>query len=118
MHKRSKNCRDEQGVWDIGGGGLNFGDKVINTLKKEIKEEYSAEVLNYEFLGYRDVHRFHNNKPTHWVALDFKVLVNPSQVKNNEPNKFDHIKWFTLNSLPEKIHSVLPVFLKKYKNKL
>ncbi len=40
MAKRSQNARDEQGKWDIGGGGLDFGISVEETLKKEIKEEY------------------------------------------------------------------------------
>lgn len=37
--KRSENCRDEHHTWDPGGGGLEFGDTVENTLKKEISEE-------------------------------------------------------------------------------
>ena len=52
--KRGTNCRDEHGCWDNGGGGLDLHDTVIGTLKKEIKEEYGTEALDYEFLGYRD----------------------------------------------------------------
>ena len=37
LSKRGVNCRDEQGTWDPGGGGLEFGDTVENTLKKEIE---------------------------------------------------------------------------------
>ena len=51
LNKRSKNCRDEQGRWDCGGGGLEFSDTVEDTLKKEIMEEYCTEVKQYEFLG-------------------------------------------------------------------
>ncbi len=116
--KRSKEARDEQGAWDIGGGGVEFGDTLENTLKKEIQEEYNAQVLNYEFLGYRDVHRFHEGKPTHWIALDFKVLIDPTNVRNNEPHKFDDIGWFTMDNLPKPEHSQFPEFLEKYKSKL
>ncbi len=118
MAKRSQNARDEQGKWDIGGGGLEFGSSVEETLKKEIKEEYCGDILSFEFLGFRDVHREHNGKKTHWVALDFKVLVDPSKVKNGEPHKFDEVKWFTLDKMPENLHSQLPVFFDKYKEKL
>lgn len=120
MAKRSKNCRDEQGRWDIGAGGLEYGDTAEETLRKEIKEEYCANVLGFEFIGYRDVFREHQGKQTHWIALDFKALINPDQTKIGEPHKFDEIKWFTLNSLPkdEEMHSQLPFFLKKYKDKL
>lgn len=46
MAKRSQNCRDEKGKWDIGGGGLDFGENVDETLAKEIMEEYCAEILD------------------------------------------------------------------------
>jgi len=118
LNKRGPACRDEQGTWDPGGGGLEFGDTVEKTLRKEIAEEYSTDVLSYEFLGFRDVHREHNGKKTHWVALDFKVLVDPSKVKNGEPHKFDEVGWFTLDALPTPLHSQYPKFLELYKDKL
>ena len=116
--KRSVNARDEQNRWDIGGGGVEFGETVEHTLRKEIKEEYNAEVLNFEFLGFRDVHRFHDGKPTHWIALDYKVLIDPNNVKVGEPHKFDDLRWFTLDTLPDPVHSQFPDFLKRYENLL
>ena len=118
MSKRSINCRDEHGAWDPGGGGIELHDTVENTLRKEIKEEYCTEVLNFEFLGYRDVRRINNGKPTHWIALDFKVLVDRSKVKNGEPHKFDDLQWFTLDNLPSPLHSQMPNFIKLYEKKL
>ncbi len=118
LNKRSINCRDEHGRWDCGGGGLEFGDTVENTLKKEIKEEFCTEVLGHEFLGYRDVHRENDGVNTHWVALDFKVLVNKEKVKNGEPHKFDEIGWFSINNFPTPLHSQLPKFLDLYKGRL
>lgn len=118
MNKRGQNARDEHGCWDFGGGALEFGETIEETLKKEIKEEYCADVLNYEFMGFRDVHREHQSKETHWLALDFKVLVDRNQVQNGEPHKFDEINWFTLDNLPEDLHSQLPNFLELYKEKL
>ena len=120
MLKRKDTCRDEHGRWDIGGGGLELHDTVEKTLKKEIREEYCAKVVKYEFLGFRDVHRTHKGILTHWIGLDFKVLVNPQKVKNGEPHKFDEIGWFRLENIPpkNKIHSQLPFFIKKYLHKL
>jgi 8-oxo-dGTP pyrophosphatase MutT (NUDIX family) len=125
MAKRSNKSRDEFGRWDCGGGGLEFGDTIEETLRREIKEEYDADVLGFEFLGFRDVHRLappaageHEGLKTHWVALDFKVLVDPKQVKINEPHKFDDLGWFDLNSLPSPMHSQHEYFFEKYKDKL
>lgn len=118
MAKRNSNTRDEHGRWDIGGGGVEFGDTIDQTVRKEILEEYCTDVLDYEFLGHRDVHRLHDGKPTHWITLDFKVHVDRDKVKNGEPHKFDEVAWFKFNQLPENIHSQLPNFLELYRTKL
>ena len=118
MAKRSENCRDEHNRWDIGGGALEFGETIEHRLRQEIKEEYCTDVLKYEFIGFDDVLRIQKGRKTHWVALSFKVLVDKSKVKIGEPHKFKDLKWFTLNKLPKGLHSELPKFFKKYKEKL
>ncbi len=118
LGKRSDQARDEKGNWDIGGGGIEFGDTALITLKKEISEEYGTEVLEHEFLGYRDVLREEGDKKTHWVTLDFKVLVNKEMAKNGEPHKFDAVGWFNLDNLPSPLHSQLPIFLHYYKYRI
>lgn len=118
MAKRSIKCRDEHHKWDCGGGGLEFGDDVVDTLKKEIKEEYCTDVLDHSFLGYRIINREHDGKKTHWLALDFKVVVDRDKVQNGEPHKFDDLRWFNLDNLPNNTHSQFPTFLEKYKEKL
>ena len=72
LAQRSENSRDEKGCWDIGGGAIEFGENIEETVKKEIKEEYSTNVQKLEFLGFRDVHRTHDGVSTHWIALDFQ----------------------------------------------
>ncbi len=118
FNKRSVNCRDEQGKWDIGGGGVGFGDSLEQTLRKEIKEEYCTDILDFEFLGYRDVFRENNGKKTHWLAMDFKVLVDKNKVANGEPHKFDAVEWFRLDNLPSPIHSQLMNTINKNRKKL
>jgi ADP-ribose pyrophosphatase YjhB (NUDIX family) len=115
LSKRSNKCRDEHGTWDPGGGALEFDEDVIERLEVEIQEEYCTDVLEHEFLGYRDVHRKHQGKSTHWLALDFKVLVDREKVKNGEPHKLEEINWFTADKLPKPLHSQFPFFLKKYR---
>jgi 8-oxo-dGTP pyrophosphatase MutT (NUDIX family) len=120
MQKRGKNTRDEQGKWDVGAGGLEFGDSVEDTLKKELLEEYCCQSIEHEFLGFREIHRENNGQKTHWISLDFKVLVDPGKVAIGEPHKFSDLKWFTLDKLPDKedLHSQLRFFFDKYKDRL
>ena len=118
MAKRNNNTRDEHDTWDIGGGGLEFGNSIEETLRKEIMEEYCTTIFAAEFLGFRDVHREHGGKRTHWIALDFQVFVDREKVRNGEPHKFDEVRWFTLDTLPENLHSQLPNFLNRYRKQL
>lgn len=118
LSKRGTNARDEHGRWDCGGGGIEFGDTAEQTARKEIKEEYCTDVLELEFLGYRDVFREQGGKPTHWLSLDFKALVDPAQARNGEPHKLDEVRWFPIEALPEPMHSQWPNFLKQYSSRL
>jgi 8-oxo-dGTP diphosphatase len=118
LGKRGQNARDEHGRWDTGGGGMELHGTVEETLRGEIKEEYNCPVINFEFLGYRDVHRLHEGQKTHWIALDFKVLVDVSNLKNNEPHKFDEVKLFSKDQLPQPLHSQLQNFFDLYKEKI
>ena len=118
LNLRSKNCRDEHGRWDNGGGGLEFGSTVEETLAKELKEEYCVDILEKEFLGYQDVLREQDGVKTHWLAIYFKVKVDPAQVKNGEPHKFDDIRWFKFTDLPQPMHSQLLPGIEAFKDKL
>jgi len=118
LNKRSDNCRDEHHRWDCGGGALEYGEKVDEALKREIKEEYCTNVLDKEFLGYRDIHKTVNGQKVHWIALDFKVLIDRKKVSIGETSKFEKIDWFTLDNFPKPLHSQFPIFIKKYQNKL
>ncbi len=118
MAKRSQNARDEKGKWDVGAGALEFDEDVYDTLRREVKEEYGVDIIEEEFLGFRDAHREYDGKKTHWIALDFKVFVDREKVINNEPHKFDEIGWFTADNLPKEIHSQNLFQIQKYKDKI
>ena len=119
LSKRTNKARDEHETWDSGGGGVNFGEPVLKTLAREIKEEYCTDVIEAEFLGYRDVHRkVERRRKTHWIVLDFKVRIDPKKVKNGDPKKHERLEWFTFEKLPEPMHSQWPEFVKLYKERL
>jgi hypothetical protein len=86
---------------------------------KEIKEEFMTDVISYEFLNYRDVHRqLANGQKTHWLALDFIVEIDPSQAQIGEPHKFEALGWFRLGNLPTPAHSTQEYLLRTFKDKL
>lgn len=105
MHKRSKNCRDEQGRWDCGGGAIEFGETFEDAIKREIMEEYGVKPLAVEYIITKNILRAHRGRQTHWIKNLFWVLVNQSKVKIADKEKIDEIGWFTLKNLPAPLHS-------------
>lgn len=118
MNKRSNKCRDEHGAWDFGGGSVEVGDTIEETLRKELKEEYCVENFTSKPLGYYESFREMNGKKTHWIHFHFLVEIDPKEVRNGEPEKFEELKWFTLNNLPTPLHSNILAELKEYKNQI
>lgn len=119
MAKRSKNARDEHGKWDGGGGGLKHGDTLENTVRREILEEYGADVLQLDYLGHFEAFRTNEaGQKTHWIAHCYAALVDHGRVRIMEPEIFDDSGWFDLDALPEPLHSqwvekFLPLYGKK-----
>jgi 8-oxo-dGTP diphosphatase len=90
LSKRSKLTRDEHGTWEPGGGGLKHGQTLEENVRRELKEEYGTEPVRLDFIGYRDVFRTRDDgTPTHWLAMDFAVNVDPLKIRINEPDMID-----------------------------
>lgn len=115
LHKRSDKCRDEQGVWDNGGGKLEYGLSLEENVLKELKEELGCSGVIQEQLPSYSLLRDNKGKKTHWIATPFIILVNPKEVKNNDPDKIAEIGWFKLSALPHPLHTGLKIVLSKYR---
>jgi len=115
LHKRSKNCRDEQGRWDAGGGQLEFGQTPEESVLREVEEEYGCRGKIQEVLPAYSILRNLEGKNTHWVGIPFFILVDKNEVKINEPEKIDEIGWFKLDNFPKPLHMGFTGALKRYK---
>ena len=115
FHKRSKKCRDEHGAWDAGGGRLGFGQTPEESVLREVSEEYGCKGIIQESLPLYSIVREWDGKKTHWIAIPFFIKVNPDEVKINDPDKMDELSWFTLNQLPDPLHTGMIQALAKYK---
>lgn len=119
LNKRSSQARDEHGKWSPGAGGVKHGETVEATVLRELQEEFAAEALRMDFLGYIDVFRkMHDGNSSHWIAMCFAVLVDPAKVKLNEPEMFDDADWFSLDRMPSPLHSQFKPFFEKFKDSL
>ncbi len=114
LHKRSKNTRDDHGMWDTGGGKLEFGVSPEENVLKEILEEYGCRGKIQEMMKPYSIIREWNGKKTHWLAIPFFIEVDPREAKNNEPKKIDEIGWFRLDAFPQPLHPGVVYALNHY----
>lgn len=112
LAKRSENTRDEHGRWDVCGGGLKWGETLEDNVRREMQEEFAVESKSrLTFVGIREAFRVdqHNDK-THWVCLDYCIVLGPEEAKKvviNEVDNFTESGWFDLSQLPQPLHSVI-----------
>ncbi|MEV7013629.1 NUDIX domain-containing protein [Streptosporangium sp. NPDC051022] len=105
LARRGAGARDEPGTWDCGAGALEYGESFETAVAREVREEYSAGVLETETIGVRNVIR--EEPASHWVAVVFAVRVDPAEVAIGEPHKFDELGWFAQDAPPSPLHSQL-----------
>lgn len=106
LSKRSQNCRDEQGTWEIVGGSIEFGETLEEHVRREVREEYNAQLGELKLLEPVTLNRVHNGKATHWILFVWTAKVlNIPDVRINDPRAIDEIGWFTLDTLPSPLHS-------------
>ena len=107
LHRRTAACRDEAGAWDCGGGRLEFGEDPLAAVRREILQEYQTRPRNIRPIGVRTVLREQDGHLTHWLAIVFEVLVDPSTIRVGEPDKMADLRWFEIDGLPAPLHSQL-----------
>ena len=94
---------------------VDYGEKVIIAMKREIKEEVNLNISIWGYLPHTD--HILKKEGQHWVAFNYLANVKSGKLKNMEPHKHDEIKWFALDKLPKKISQTTRESIKNYKEK-
>lgn len=118
--KRGSNARNEAGKWDFPGGGVEFGEKCENAVKREIKEEFDMDIEVVELLEV--VNHILPEERQHWVSPSYIANHISGEPKIMEPEKTEEIKWVDISeidpndlTLPSRFD--LEVYKEKYLNK-
>lgn len=102
----------ESGCWTIPGGTVEFGERIEDTLIREIKEELGVDCEIVHLLGVTN-HIVPEEK-THWVSPCFLVEIN-GVPENKEPHSHSDINWFAIEELPQNPTMTAVAALSNYK---
>jgi mutator protein MutT len=100
LAQRGPKAKNECGCWENPGGGVEFGEKLVDTVKREIREEYGAEMDILQQFPAED--HLIPAEHQHWVATTFIAKFKQGSIpKIMEPEKCSAIGWFDLDKLPD-----------------
>ncbi len=97
--KRSNNSKNGRGEWNRPGGTVEFGEKLEDAVKREVREEAGVEIKILKPLGYTD----HFAENQHWISFGFLAKVEKGIPSNMEPDKHDEVGWFDFDNLPSNL---------------
>lgn len=100
--KRTGKTRNQSGFWSKPGGGVEFGEKVEDAVKREIKEEIGVDIKIIKLLGFVD--DIMEDDHQHWITFNYLAKITGGEVENLEPEKHEEVKWFRFDNLPEKVN--------------
>ncbi len=111
--KRGKKAQNERGTWEIPGGSVEFGERLVDAVKREVKEEFDVEIEILEQMPAQD-HLIPDEKQ-HWVPTTFICrIVGKKKPRIMEPDKCEAIGWFPLDNLPQPLSIITKIDLEYY----
>ena len=111
LKRSQEKYKGTKGTWDIVGGRIDPGSKLIDNLKREIKEETQLEINSEPQLIYaQDIIP---NEEKHVVRLSYIANVDGEPVLDTSENV--EYKWLTIDEL--KKHDDLDIYVKEILDK-
>ena len=99
--------------WERPGGKVEFGEKIIDALKREVLEETNVKIIVKELMSVNEP----IDSESHWIGFHYITKHISGTARILEPKKHSDIGWFDIDRLP-KLSQVSTNILKMYKKSL
>jgi len=87
------------GTWALPGGHLEFGEKLVDAAKRELKEELDINASKLEIVAITDDPK----DDGHYIHVSFILKDYLGGFKLMEPDRCEEWKYFSFKALPEEI---------------
>ena len=113
---RRKDTGFADGFYSMPAGKLEPKESVENAIIREVEEEININIKNETLKTIQVMNR--NGSDRERIDYFFTVDRWSGEIKNNEPNKCDDLKWFDINNLPENTVSYIKEAVNNYNKKI
>ena len=112
LSQRGEKAKNERGTWEFPGGSVEFGEKLVDTVKREFMEEYGIEIEIQQLLSVDD--HILPDEAQHWVSPTYIAKLVSGTATIREPDKCSAIAWFKLGNLPEPLSLITQYNVRDY----
>jgi ADP-ribose pyrophosphatase YjhB (NUDIX family) len=106
--------QEDNGKWELPGGGLDWGESPQDGVAREIREEIGVQINPNDMEVVHVMHR----KASNDERIDFFMVASKysGEITNMEPEKCDDLQFFPLNNLPVNVIEYIKVAIENYRN--
>ena len=113
---RRKDTGFADGFYSMPAGKLEPKESVENAIIREVEEEININIKNETLKTIQVMNR--NGSDRERIDYFFTVDRWSGEIKNNEPNKCDDLKWFDINNLPKNTIPYIKEAINNYNKKI
>lgn len=115
LARRGPKAKNERGMWEFPGGSVEYGERLAEALRREMREEYGIEIAVGELLDVVD--HILPAEGQHWVSPTFICSITSGEARIREPEKCTEIGWFFPDEAPDDLTSITRLNLEHYRQR-
>jgi 8-oxo-dGTP diphosphatase len=113
LAQRGPLAKNERGLWECPGGAVEYGETLVEALRREMYEEYGITLRVGALLDVCD--HILPEEGQHWVSPTFLCTIAAGEPVIREPGKCSALGWFALDELPQALSRVTRFNLDHYR---